>query len=176
MINDYELIYLVQNEQDEIALLRLINKYKSLIYKNIYYSNAKTYEYDDLYQEALVLLVYVVKNFNENKNKTFTKYYDLVLKRQINRLSYKSNRYVLNEELEGIVSKTYQVYNYQEEEKKFNKYFSNLNEIEQIVYKLIYQKLLKPAQVAQVLQLDVKKIYNVLYRIKVKSKSFDIDL
>ena len=54
--------------------------------KMIHLFNVEPKDQDDFYQEAIILLVDTVYTFNEQKNKTFTRYFELVLKRRFIRL------------------------------------------------------------------------------------------
>ena len=78
-LNDYELIYLVQ-EGSEIALDLLYHKYYIYINKMVGKYNIPKYKKEDLVQEGLDALFVSIKNFNPNKyDKTFFNYFKLVL-------------------------------------------------------------------------------------------------
>lgn len=81
-MNDYELIYLVQNHRDGIALEYLFKKYKLLIWKYIHMYDVPYYERDDFLQEGYLMLNKAINLFDESKNKTFTRYFELILKRK----------------------------------------------------------------------------------------------
>jgi len=66
-MNDYELIYLVQNHQDGIALEFLFDKYKLLIWKYIHQYEVPYYEREDFFQEGLIMLHKAVLRFDEAK-------------------------------------------------------------------------------------------------------------
>ena len=99
-LNDYELIYLVQ-EGSEIALDLLYHKYYIYINKMVGKYNIPKYKKEDLVQEGLDALFVSIKNFNPNKyDKTFYNYFKLVFERKVNRSlhsSYFSNSVVLTD-------------------------------------------------------------------------------
>ena len=83
--NDYELLYLM-NEFDEEAEKILIEKYSVLIRFRIYKFKVKDRYIDDFMQEGLYMLLIAAKTYNEMSDKTFTKYFDLILQRKFQRL------------------------------------------------------------------------------------------
>ena len=80
--NDYELLYLIY-EGDEEALGTVFNKYDPLIKKKLYDFKIARGLYDDFYQEGLIILYLAVKTYNPFLNKTFTRYFELLLTRRI---------------------------------------------------------------------------------------------
>ena len=75
--NDYELLYMVR-ENDEFSSRILLEKYYPII-KNIsieYYNKYKNFGYDleDFIQEALLAFYKAVDTFNENRNVLFYTY------------------------------------------------------------------------------------------------------
>ena len=55
--NDYELLYLVNNQQDMVALDILLKKYEKFIYKKINSFFPRSKDVDDYYQEGLLSLI-----------------------------------------------------------------------------------------------------------------------
>ena len=166
ILNDYELVYLIQNEQDEIAFKYLISKYHKFIYKKIHQMFVSTQHYDDFYQEAILTLFKAVDTFDENKNKTFMRYYELILTRRLIRLKDSVKPYILFEPLTEVLQGSYDF----TPPRNFiiNEDAKNLNEDLILCYKLYYLKQLKPSQIAEVLNLDIKKVYNMIYSLKSK--------
>lgn len=72
--NDYELIYLIKEENEE-AILIMMDKYEPLIRSiaSYYAINYKRYkvEYDDLVQEGRIGLLQAIKNFDDKKEVLF---------------------------------------------------------------------------------------------------------
>ncbi|MGI6787493.1 MAG: sigma-70 family RNA polymerase sigma factor [Acholeplasmataceae bacterium] len=159
-MNDYELIYLVQNHQDGIALDFLFEKYKLLIWKYIHQYNVPYYEQEDFFQEGLLMLHKAIISFNEAKNKTFTRYFELILKRRFWALLKRLPKYVIKDipEIQGsyILRETEIVIPDLKSKLEldiFEMYFVNNESISDISKKRGYK---------------VKQIYNAIYRIREK--------
>lgn len=166
LINDYELIYLFQMHQDDIALECLIGKYERMIWKYIHLFNVSLNDQSDYYQEGIMLLHKAVAYFDENKNKTFTRYFELILKRRFFRLKNKEPKYVLQEEKEFFERLEY------EEEIEFKPLNLILkNEIEKSVYQLHIIEGHDIKKVSLKTGYTHKQIYNAVYRIKEKYKA-----
>ena len=83
-INDYELMYLVRDEDEQYTKL-LYEKYKPLIGK-ICQNYLKMYSFldkDDLYQEGYLGFNYAINNYDGSKVKFYT-YLDICVKSKIN--------------------------------------------------------------------------------------------
>ncbi|KFZ26939.1 MAG: RNA polymerase sigma-H factor [Candidatus Izimaplasma bacterium HR2] len=78
--NDYEIISQIREGNNE-ALELLFEKYKPLISKKIYKFNLY-YDYDDMYQESLMVLFKSLERFDEKYSKTFTRYFEQNLERK----------------------------------------------------------------------------------------------
>ena len=94
-LNDYEIMYLVEEENDDAREL-LFEKYKPIIYRLAlsYQKEAKQYglELEDLIQEAYVGLSSAVKNYNSDNNVLFYTYAIVSMKNRIlNVLTAKSS-------------------------------------------------------------------------------------
>lgn len=161
--NDYELIYMVQSWQCETALEIMFRKYKGLIYKYINLFNINKNDYDDVYQEALILMNQTILRFNERFNKTFTRFYELVLRRRIQYLKRIEPKYDLVEELFG-----YSSYDKNESNEVL---LEELTFFEKNVYEEYYVLNKKISIIAKNNDLDSKQIYNAIFRIKEKYKS-----
>ena len=159
-MNDYELIYLIQNHQDGIALEFLFKKYKRLIWKYIHQYDVPYYEQDDFFQEGLIMHHKAVMTFNEEKNKTFTRYFELILKRRFWALLKRLPKHEIKEipDIQG----GYIIY---EEEIEYPDLKSKL-EID--VFEMHYLKGESIMIISQKTGYTRKQIYNAIYRIKDK--------
>ncbi|VEU82924.1 sigma-70 family RNA polymerase sigma factor [Acholeplasma hippikon] len=163
MINDYELIYLYKESMNEAIFERIIEKYRPLIWKNIYKFFVKTQDQDDFYQEAVILLYQALQKFDENQNKTFTKYYELLLTRRFVQLKDKTAKYVLFPNSELI-------------EETYTPDFDNFNEapelapLEEKIYQMYFVDKMITKSIAEQLQISEKSVKNAIYRIKCKMK------
>lgn len=164
LLNDYEIIYLIRSENDEIALKHLITKYEKMIYKIIHQSGVEKKYHEDFYQEAIILLAHIVQTFDEYKDKSFTRFFELVLKRRFQRLKQKNDKFILIEFLGQTLSRDYRVNH--ENGLILNEKSSTLSSIEKVCYKLYFIKHLKPKEIARVLEMDIKKVYNLIYALK----------
>lgn len=162
--NDYELIYLYRTTKSEEVISIIFQKYKPLILKNIYKFYIPSKDHDDFFQESLMTLLDCIHTFDESKNKTFTKYFELVLYRKFITLKDKSSKYVLIEKPELIkesYTPNYEVTNID------NLYLSPL---EKHIYTMYFEDKLTIETIALNLNKTQKSIKNAVYRIKVKLK------
>ncbi len=159
-MNDYELIYLVQNHQDGIALNFLFKKYELLIWKYIHQYQVPYYERDDFFQEGLLTLNKAIIRFKEKYNKTFTRYFELILKRRFWALLKQLPKYEIKE-IPQIAG------SYVLEERPTIE-IDLKSEIEKQVYNLYYVQALSVKEINDITGYQTKQIYNAIYRIKSK--------
>lgn len=100
VLDDDDLLKRIRNN-DELAMELLISKYKKLIYFRIhdiiYDRNCKNYLFDDIVQNAILLLYQCVYKFDESKGAKFSTFYNFCLDRKIIRdyTSYSKKRELL---------------------------------------------------------------------------------
>ncbi len=90
--NDYELIYLFKEGSPEAYNL-MFRKYKTFIISVARKCGVRFESLDDYLQEGLIMLDKSLKTYNESLNKTFTKYFELVVMRRFWRLRSKDVYY-----------------------------------------------------------------------------------
>ncbi len=161
MINDYELIYNYRNTRSEIFLQQIIDKYRPLIWKNIYKFYIEPKDQDDFYQESLLTLMDCLNRFDESKQKTFTKYFELILFRRFIYLKDKTPKYYLYERPE-LFEDTYTPDFDRLEEGVF------LTALEKDVCQLYFYDHQTVESIGQLLKKNEKSIKNTIYRIKSK--------
>ena len=185
--NDYELLYLIY-EGDEEALGIIFKKYDPLIKKKLYDFKIKNSLYDDFYQEGLIVLYVAVKTYNPSFNKTFTKYFELLLSRRIMTLlrdMKKEHEKVVVIESD-VLKDSSESFNYSDKMlsdnanhdillKDNNIPSSMLTLAERDVLAMRYFKGKSSKEIADELNIDVKKVYNALYQAKKKVRAFVID-
>lgn len=160
--NDYELIYLIQSEQCEAALQTLIQKYKLLANRFMYQFQVRETDYDDYLQEAAIILYKAANLFVEKYNKTFTRYYELILRRRILYLKKFEPKYILNEGAHA----------YKDESPYYKPpKVEGLATFEENVYKRYFVLNQKISFIARSENKSSKQIYNAIYRIKSKYKN-----
>lgn len=162
VMNDYELIYLIQTNHDEHALEFMMKKYHRLIWKIIHILNIDSKEQDDFYQEGLLVLYKAIQTFNEKKNKTFTRYFELILKRHYYQMIQKIPKYILFEHTDFC--KGYSVI----EEEPVEVLLTS--DIEKTIYQLYFEERKSITEIEKQTGYQRKQIYNSIFRIKEKYK------
>lgn len=161
--NDYELLYMVK-EGDTVALDILLKKYERFIYKKVY---AFFYhdEMGDYFQEGVLCLYKAIETFDDSYNKTFMRYFEVIINRHFINLHKKNKRYY--EMLESYKNELL----IEEAENKIFEESANIvfkSPLEQKVYEMFYLNNKKVKEIAEELKLESKQIYNAIYRIKSK--------
>ncbi|MFA5720443.1 MAG: sigma-70 family RNA polymerase sigma factor [Acholeplasmataceae bacterium] len=160
--NDYELLYLVK-EKDTVALNILLKKYERFIYKKVY--TFFFHDDGDYFQEGLLCLYKAIETFDDRFNKTFMRYFEVILNRHFINIYNKNKRY--NEMIESCKNELM----VEEEPSSEIEYINRptfKSEIEQKVYELYYINNKKVKEISALLNLNAKQIYNAIYRIKHK--------
>lgn len=161
-MNDYELIYLIHSEHDDLAMEYIYGKYKRFIWKHVHLLNISQREHDDFHQEGLCMLQKAVETFNPNRNKTFTRYFELILKRHFYQLKKKIPDYELYDEpnfCQGAV--------YIEEPMDYPVFASDL---EHTVFHAYFLEERSIKEIAKEHGFNHKQIYNTIFRIREKYK------
>lgn len=169
--NDYEIIHLVKRGNEE-AFQFMVTKYKYFIAKKINSFNLSG-DFDDIYQESLMVLYKSVIKFDDTYNKTFTRYFELNLTNKLISIKNKHNRYgkFISEKLPSLyVNETKDIYSSYLSEIEVKYALSTLSNLEKKVFqaKIIQKRTVR--ETAVFLNCDEKKIYNTLDRIKNKLK------
>ena len=163
-MNDYELLYLIY-EKNDFALEIMYEKYAPLIHARIRDFRIQRNK-EDFFQEGLLVLNKAINRFNMNYNKTFTKYFDLILQRRFIQILRKEKNYfynqVLLDDVDFIVEEEEEVY--QERPSSFG-FFSKL---ENDIYYLSVIEKRKAKVIANQLSMDIRIVYNTLGRIRKK--------
>lgn len=163
-MNDYELVYLIRFEKCHIALDFLYEKYYRFIWKQIHLLNINLHEQNDFHQEGVLMLYKAVTTFNEDKNKTFMRYFELILKRHFYYLIKRLPKYVLKDD--SVFE--HGAYFIDETADCFLMMCSN---VEQEVYQAYFVEERAISAIASDMNLSKKQVYNTIYRIKEKYKN-----
>ena len=165
--NDYELLYLIRNHNEE-ALEIMFKKYENLIYSKILKYHFPINAIDDYLQEGRMTLLKAIETYNEEYEKTFTRYFELLLQNRFNTL-YKENKkyrsaviFVEDERLDVNTK-----YNKQEI-KDINFDIDNLSKFEKIIYKYYFENSFTISDIAEKMEVTHKQVYNSIQRIKKK--------
>lgn len=168
--NDYELLYLATQYQDSVALDIIISKYSSFIYKKALSFFPYDENVDDYYQEGLISLYRCIQSFDEQFNKTFMRYFEVVLEKSFINIYYRKKRE--KENIAKIINefKVQKDYLVIEEETFVSPGFQFKAPIEQCVYDLYFVKGENVDLIAEQLKKTKKQVYNTIYRVKQKLK------
>ena len=189
MDNDYELVFLAQ-EKDEIANEILYNKYKRFL--NIrakkYYNFFKKYglEFEDILQEIMLAFESSINCFNQESDASFFTFANTCINKAVGTLLEKCKRdrnKALNDALcidnreEGSLLEILGDFNTPEskliEEENFNLLFNKIDNkltfSESVVFKLKINGY-DYHEISDVLDVDIKSVYNYIRSIKHKIK------
>lgn len=173
--NDYELLYLVKEKHDHIALDILIKKYEKYIYKKIYSFFPREKEVDDYFQEGILCLYKAINSFDDQYNKTFMRYFEVLINRHLINIYHKNKRE--EEKLLMIINEAYV------EEQTYNEPETNMldikihfsSDVEQIIYQYYFVEGRKINHISDKLNMTKKQVYNAIYRVKQKIKLDNVD-
>lgn len=165
-LNDYELIYLVQDQQDMMALELLFNKYDFFIHKKISQFFIFDSDREDFHQEGLIMLNKAILSFKDNFNKTFMRYFEVILDRKFINLTKQKKRYKnhVYEMLEAAIHTPI----YIEETVAIEPVSKFKSALEESIYKRYFIQEQSIDYIAQETNLESKQVYNAIYRIKKK--------
>jgi len=163
--NEYELIYLYR-DSNEIALSLLFDKYQNLIKKIIFERNIN-YEIDDAYQNAYITLYNCIRLYDMDSNVPFLSYLLISLKYEMFRAKKKDMTYLntisYNDDI--YIKRNCLVLNEPEiNYEEINKY----QKIEKDVIDEIIIYGMSPSVFAKNHNMEIKKVYNIIYRVKQK--------
>lgn len=164
-MNDYELVFLVKTQNDSIAFDFLFQKYQKFIWKHIHLLRIDYMEQDDFFQEGVLMLYKAVQTFDEAKQKTFTRYFELILRRQFYQLIYKLPKYLLYED-----SNFMSCFSTMDKEDDLDLVVT-CSRFEKEIYQFYFIEKQAVDKISEKLSCDPKKIYNAIFRIKEKYKN-----
>lgn len=171
--NDHEIISFIQEGHEE-ALQLMVEKYRLFIAKKISKFNLYD-EYDDAFQEGLLVLYRSIKKFKTTYNKTFTRFFEMNLENCFISIIRKRSRYYkfVNEKLPRF-------YQYQVHEEKYDyvtsdemeQFKGTLSSFEQVVFDHKMAGDFSALEISEKIDCDIKKVYNALDRIRTKLKLY----
>ncbi len=163
VMNDYELIYLIQSNLDDNALNFMYQKYYRFIWKLIHLLDIEKKEQEDFYQEGILMLHKAIKTFNEKYNKSFTRYFELILKRHFYQLKQSLPKYYLYDHTDFVKDVVYI-------EESFDPIDLH-SQLERLVYEKYFILQQSVTKIQEDSKYSPKQIYNAIYRIKDKYKN-----
>ena len=172
-INDNELIYLIKNNNEKATLI-LIEKYKRFIYlkmKELYLRNK-----EDCYQEGLIILFNSVRTYNEKYNKSFQKYFEILLTNKfidIKRQQERESSYLVLMEEKELEFCSYLC----EDDNNLNfhidnRFLSKLTFLEKTIFYDYFLQNMTIDEISEKQNMEKKNIYYTIYRIREKIKKY----
>lgn len=164
-LNDYELIYLI-GENNEVALNLLYEKYKPFVYMKIRTFHIFKEYIDDFYAEGLMCIHKAIGMYDETRGSSFYSFLDIVVTRRFLRLYSEIVKYdIPTKDLDLRLDDTSSLYYVS------NSYFDDGLELmndkmREMVFKELYLYGLAPRDIAHKYNIDIKKIYNMIQKIK----------
>ncbi len=175
--NDWELLYLIK-EGNQDALDIMFNKYKYFINKKIRDFNINDKSREDFFQEGLITLNEAIKKYDDNYNKTFFKFFELLLVRRFSTiLSRETRQYEIVEkmknkiELDDQIIMSEDVVSY-----AIDGILEELSKLEMKVYEYYFLNNKSIGYIAEKLSITKKTVYNAVARIKSKLKLLKKDV
>lgn len=168
-LNDFYLLYLIK-EGSEIAEALLYKKYNAYIYNMIRELNVFKKYYDDFYQEGLIAICNAINSYDMDSNCSFFNYLYVIMRRRF----FRYYKYLCS--LELPYSNVFDVL--EEDAIKYNStpsreldyYELGLSllktKLDRAVYYYLYKEGYTPSMISEVLNIDVKRIYNTIQKIK----------
>lgn len=148
--NDYELIYMVK-ENDDISKSLILNKYNPIIISlvNKHYSKNinMSYDFDDYYQEAVFAFYKAIEEYDSNKQVLFYTYVILCIDRALNAFSRRISSSKRNV-YKNYISIDNIAYLLEDKEENIN-YINKLKEIENIYKKIIYDSSIEEGSILE---------------------------
>ena len=160
-------------EGNEVARDIMLEKYHNLIRSKIYRFNIHRSQHEDFYQEGCLSLLDAIRKFDPKFNKTFTRFFELLLVRKFLTLLKKANKplAILSEEIINTIvveePETYYITS-----KHVEKAQEVLTESEFNVFYEHYVRNRKIINISKLFGMKEKRVYNALYRIKIKLRCF----
>lgn len=151
----------------------MLEKYQNLIRSKIYRFNIHYSQREDFYQEGCLVLLEAIHKFDSKFGKSFTRFFELLLVRKYLTLLKKLNKplAILSEEIiSNIVVEEEE--RYYITQKHIDKALEVLTSTEYDVFYEHYVLSKKIADICEKLSLPEKKVYNALYRIKIKLRCY----
>lgn len=161
--NDHELLYLIK-QHDEAALEEMFHKYEPLIYTMIAKYHFPTTQKEDYLQEGRLVLHKAIDNYQESFQKTFTKYFELLLTNRFNSL-YREYKKTLNQVLLEDVDVVASV---EAKEDALQVDMGQFSPFEKQIYEYCFIQKHKIEDATKEFGTSRKAIYNAIGRIKKK--------
>jgi RNA polymerase sporulation-specific sigma factor len=163
--NDYELIDLIR-ENNEEAIEIMYEKYDSLIKNRVARFKIKPSMFEDFVQEGRLALNKAIQSYKMDSTKTFNKFFDMVLQRRFITILKQNQKDFYNivyvDDVFSLIKEEQYEPNFDDIEE------ADLTDLEQVIYQMRFVEKYKPREIAEILKMEAKQIYNACNRIKKK--------
>ncbi len=151
----------------------MVKKYENLIKSKISRFNIHSSQYEDFYQEGCLVLLEAIRKFDVKYGKSFTRFFELLLVRKYLTLLKKLNKPIvtLSEEIMNTI-RVDEEEAYYITRKHLEVAKEELTLVEYDVFFEHYVQNKKIKEICYKYSLPEKKVYNALYRIKLKLRRF----
>ncbi len=170
--NDYELIDLIR-ENNEEAIEIMYEKYDSLIKNRVARFKIKPSMFEDFVQEGRLALNKAIQSYKMDSTKTFNKFFDMILQRRFITILKQNQKDFYNivyvDDIFSLIKED------QEEPLLDHLEDVQLTDLEQVIYQMRYVEQYKPREIAEILKMDAKQVYNACNRIKKKIEDSNSD-
>lgn len=166
--NDFELLYLAKENSEE-AIEILLEKYKYLVFRFIKEFNIEQNLKEDYLQEGLLVINKAINIYRSDSNMTFTKFVEMLLYHRFVDMSRKNKivEILPIEKLDYFISsKENKEYLQETNVTEYN----GLSKFEYKIYQLKYEQNLSCKKICTLLNIEPKKVYSAIDRIKKKRK------
>lgn len=163
--NDYELIELIKENNEEATEI-MYQKYDSLIKNRVSRFNIKPSMFEDFVQEGRLALNKAIQTYKMDSAKTFNKFFDMVLQRRFITILKQNQKDFYNiVYVDDVFSLIGEKSNDTVLESIDD---SDFTQLEKQIYQYRYMENYKPREIAEILKMDAKQVYNACNRIKKK--------
>lgn len=193
MINDYELVYLAQDMDEEYRKILFLKYYDVINYKvnRVYYLICnKGVSIDDVMQEAYLAFIEAIKSYNQDNDAVFATFLNVCIDRKLNSLITKCNRkkcVILNDaisydkddslllnSISSSLDPLVMLVNEEEYFYRYNSIFDMLSFFEGFVFELIVNYF-SINEISDILSCEKREVYNSIRRIRNKiSKNYHL--
>ncbi len=164
--NEYELIYLFRYEYNEKAFQYLAKKYENIIRRTIYEYNLTSFN-DDVYQVGLITLNRCVELYDMDSNYPFLAYFITSLKRMAYRYRQKENYPYYSEYDDNLLYDRANL-TLSDNVKYYEFEGLKLNSLESDAMNEIFMGGCSFDDFSKKHNINIKKVYNLVYRLKLK--------
>lgn len=166
--NDNELLHLIKLDNED-ALQTMFDKYDILIKTKIKKYNFPHSLYEDYLQEGRLMLLKAIDTFDSKYEKTFNRYFDLILSNHFNNLYNKAKKYNNSMVLVEQNSVDVEVIEEEKEEVEYPD-LGQLPHLEQVIFDYFFKGNYPIREICMKFKYEEKQVYNAIQRVKIKIK------